>query len=125
MGYMSKQDYEDTKAALLGLIGVLTSGQKVALAVEREQRESKESWGMIVRDLRKRGLKPWRCTIADGHWGLGATLVEQYPTLAEQRWWNQKIVNVLDALPKSLHDPRPRLQMGRFARSMLSSRHEN
>lgn len=125
MGYMSKQDFEDIKAALLVLTGVLTSGQKVALAVQRGQRESKESWGMIVRDLRKRGLKPWRCTITDRHWGLGTILVEQYPTLAEQRWWNQKILNVLNALPKSLHDPRLRLQMGRFARSMLSSRHEN
>ncbi len=55
---------------------------------------------MILRDLRKRGLKPWRCTIADGHLGLWAALGEQYPTLAEQRCWNHKITNVLDALPK-------------------------
>src|SRR5713226_9830251 len=44
--------------------------------------------------------KPWRCTIADGHLGLGAALGEQYPQLAEQRCWNHKITNVLDALPK-------------------------
>ena len=25
---------------------------------------------------------------------------EQYPTLAEQRCWNHRIINVLDALPK-------------------------
>ena len=55
---------------------------------------------MMLRDLRKRGLKPWRCTIADGHLGLWAALGEQYPTLAEQRCWNHKIVNVLDAMPK-------------------------
>jgi transposase-like protein len=61
------------------MIGVLTNGQKVILAVESGQRESKESWGMILRDLRKRGLKPWRCTIADGHLGLWAALGEQYP----------------------------------------------
>jgi len=65
-----KAGLEDTKAALLVMIGVLTNGQKVVLAVESSQRESKESWGMILRDLRKRGLKPWRCTIADGHLGL-------------------------------------------------------
>src|SRR4030095_6038685 len=91
---------EDTKAALLVIIGVLTNGQKVVLAVESGQRESKESWGMILRDLRKRGLKPWRCTIADGHLGLWGALGEQYPTLAEQRCWNHRIVNVLDAMPK-------------------------
>ena len=55
---------------------------------------------MMLRDLRKRGLKPWRCTIADGHLGLWAALGEQYPQLAEQRCWNHRITNVLDAIPK-------------------------
>src|SRR4029450_8452388 len=99
-GLYVKRGLEDTRAALLVMIGVLTNGQKVILAVESGQRESKESWGMILRDLRKRGLKPWRCTIADGHLGLWAALGEQYPTLAEQRCWNHRILNVLDAMPK-------------------------
>jgi transposase-like protein len=83
-GLCVKAGLEDTKATPLMLIGVLTNGQKVVLAVESGQRESKESWGMILRDQRKRGLKPWRCTIADGHLGLWAALGEQYPTLAGQ-----------------------------------------
>jgi len=99
-GLYVKAGLEDTRAALLVMIGVLTNGQKVVLAVESGQRESKESWGMILRDLRKRGLRPWRCTIADGHLGLWAALGEQYPTLAEQRCWNHRLTNVLDALPK-------------------------
>jgi len=99
-GLYVKAGLEDTKAALLVMIGVLTNGQKVILAVESGQRESKESWGMMLRDLRKRGLKPWRCTIADGHLGLWAALGEQYPALVEQRCWNHKITNVLDAMPK-------------------------
>jgi len=99
-GLYVKAGLEDTKAALLVMIGVLTNGQKVILAVESGQRESKESWGMTLRDLRKRGLKPWRCTIADGALGLWAALGEQYPTLAEQRCWNHRMVNVLDAMPK-------------------------
>src|SRR5262245_25608225 len=102
-GLYVKAGLEDTKAALLVIIGVLTNGQKVILAVESGQRESKESWGMILRDLRKRGLKPWRCTIADGHLGLWAALGEQYPQLAEQRCWNHRILNILDAMPKKYH----------------------
>jgi putative transposase len=101
-GLYVKAGLEDTKAALLVMIGALTNGQKVVLAVESGQRESKESWGMMLRDLRKRGLKPWRCTIADGHLGLWAALGEQYPTLAEQRCWNHRITNILDAMPKKL-----------------------
>jgi transposase-like protein len=98
-GLYVKAGLEDSKAALLVLIGALTDGRKVVLAVESGQRESKESWGAVLRDLRARGLKPWRCTIADGHLGIWAALAEQQPTAAEQRCWNHRILNVLDAIP--------------------------
>jgi putative transposase len=98
-GLYVKAGLEDSKAALLVLIGACTTGQKVVLAVESGQRESKESWGAVLRDLRARGLKPWRCTIADGHLGIWAALAEQQPTTAEQRCWNHRITNVLDAIP--------------------------
>jgi putative transposase len=90
---------EDSKAALLVMIGALTNGQKVVLAVESGQRESSASWAAVLRDLRARGLKPWRCTIADGHRGIWAALAEQQPSAAEQRCWNHRITNVLDAVP--------------------------
>ena len=90
-GLHVKAGLEDTKAALLVMIGALSNGQKVILAVGSGQRESKESWGMMLRDLRKRGLKPWRCTIADGHLGLWAARGEQYPTLAEQKCWDHRL----------------------------------
>ena len=60
---------------------------------------------MLLRDLRKRGLEPWRCTIADGALGLWAALGEQYADLAEQRCWNHKLVNVRDALPSKHQAP--------------------
>ena len=98
-GLYVKAGLEDTKAALLVMIGALTDGRKVVLAVESGQRESKESWGAVLRDLRARGLKPWRCTIADGHLGIWAALAEQQPAAAEQRCWTHRITNVLDAIP--------------------------
>ena len=98
-GLYVKAGLEDTTAALLVMIGALTDGRKVVLAVESGQRESKASWGALLRDLRNRGLQPWCCTIADGALGLWAALGEQYPDLAEQRCWNHKLVNVLDAVP--------------------------
>jgi putative transposase len=99
-GLYVKAGLENTKAALLVLIGALTNGQTVVLAVESGQRESHESWCAVLRDLRARGLKPWRCTIADGHLGIWAALAEQQPAGAEQRCWNHRITNVLDAIPK-------------------------
>ena len=67
-----KAGLEDTKAALLVMIGALTTGQKIVLAVESGQRESQESWGAVLRDLRARGLPPWQCPMADGHLGIWA-----------------------------------------------------
>jgi hypothetical protein len=73
-GLYVKAGLEDTKAALPVMIGVLTNGQKVVLAVESSQRESKESWGMILRDLRKRASNhggarlPMGITAYGRHW---------------------------------------------------------
>ena len=99
-GLYVKAGLEDTKAALVVMSGALTNGQKVVLAVESGQRESQESWGAVLRELRTRGLKPWRWTIADGHLGIWAAVGAQHPTTAEQRCWNQRITNVLDAMPQ-------------------------
>jgi putative transposase len=90
---------EESQAARLGLIGARTDGRKVVLAVESGQRASQESWGAVRRDLRARGLPPWRCTMADGHLGIWAALAEQQPTAAEQRCWNHRMTNVWEAIP--------------------------
>lgn len=99
-GLYVKAGLEDTTAALLVLIGALTDGRKVVLAVESGQRESKESWGAVLRDRLARGLKPWRGTSADGHLGIWAALAEQQPAAADQRCWNHRILTVLDAMPQ-------------------------
>jgi transposase-like protein len=43
-----------------------------------------------------------RLVIADGHLGIWSALSQVLPEVAEQRCWNHKIVNVLDALLKKL-----------------------
>jgi putative transposase len=120
-GLYVKAGLEESKAALLVLIGALTDGRKVVLAVESGQRESKESWGAVLRDLRARGLQPWRCTIADGHLGIWAALAEQQPTAAEQRCWNHRMTNVLDAIPtKHQAQARPLLCAMPYAESLAA-----
>ena len=47
----------DRKAALLIIVGASADGQKVLLACEAGERESKESWCELLRDLKARGLK--------------------------------------------------------------------
>jgi putative transposase len=65
-----KAGLEDIKATLLVLISALVDGRKLLLEVESGQREPKGSWGAVWRDLRVRGLTPWRCTVAEGHLGI-------------------------------------------------------
>jgi putative transposase len=95
-----KAGREATKAALLVMSGALPDGRKVVLAGESGQRESTASWGAVRRELRARGLRPWRWLVADGHLGLWAALGEQQPTAAEPRCWTHRITNVLEAIPQ-------------------------
>ncbi len=84
-GVYVKAGLERDKAALLILIGALSNGKKVLLACESGYRESKESWQSLLRDLRERGLRLGRLTIADGHLGIWSALGEIHPEGEEQR----------------------------------------
>lgn len=101
-GIYVKAGLEKDKAALLVIIGALSDGRKKLLACESGYRESKESWSSVIRDLQNRGLKLGRLTIANGNLGIWAALRELHPEGDEQRCWNYKITNVLDAMPKRI-----------------------
>lgn len=99
-GVYVKAGLEESKAALLVLIGADAGGRKMVLAVESGQRESTESWAAVLRDLKARGLKAPKLTVADGHLGIWSALAAVYPASAEQRCWNHKLRNVLDTVPQ-------------------------
>jgi putative transposase len=101
-GIYVKAGLEKDKAALLIIIGALTNGRKVFLACDSGYRESKESWSSVLRDLKGRGLRLGRLTIADGHLGIWSALGELHAEGKEQRCWNHKIRNVLDCFPKRM-----------------------
>jgi transposase-like protein len=102
-GLYVKAGLERAKAALLVVIGALTDGRKVVLAVTSGERESTASWSDVLRDLKQRGLRCPRLLIADGHLGIWGAVREIYPGAAEQRCWNHRIVNVLDAVARKDH----------------------
>jgi transposase-like protein len=99
-GLYVKAGIEDRKTALLVVIGALSNGDKVLIAMDSGERESKESWLKVLRDLKTRGLRFPKATVADGALGIWSALGEIHPDGDEQRCWNHKIVNVLDDLPK-------------------------
>ena len=101
-GIYVKAGLEKEKAAMLVVIGALSNGEKRVLACESGYQESKESWMGVLRDMMGRGLKLGRLTVADGHFGIWSALSELHPQGGEQRCWNHKIRNVLDAMPKRI-----------------------
>ena len=101
-GIYVKAGPEKEKAVLLVIVGGLSDGRKVILAVEPGYRESTESWSGVLRDLKKRGMNCPRLVTGDGNLGIWGALNNVYPEALEQRCWNHKIVNVLDKLPKKV-----------------------
>jgi len=99
-GLYVKAGVEDGKAALLVIIGATADGRKHIVAVESGQRESTLSWARVLRDLKARGLRPFRLMVADGHLGIWGALAEVAPESGEQRCWNHKMLNVLDQVPR-------------------------
>lgn len=95
-----KAGIADRKSALLTIVGALTTGEKIVLACESGERESKDSWLMVLRSLRERGLTFPRLTVADGHLDIWATLGEIHPAGEEQRCWTHMLTNILNALPR-------------------------
>lgn len=88
------------KAALLVVIGVQEDGTKRFLALESGYRESKESWAVVLRQLKARGVKSTKLFVGDGNLGLWAAVGEVYPHSQEQLCWNHKTLNVIDAVSK-------------------------
>lgn len=88
------------KAALLVVIGVQEDGTKRFLALEPGYRESKESWAVVLRQLKARGVRSARLFVGDGNLGLWAAVGEVYPQSQEQLCWNHKMLNVIDAVSK-------------------------
>ena len=99
-GIYVKAGLEKEKAALLVVLGALRDGSKVVLAVESGHRESTESWSAVLRNLKRRGLPAPQLVVGDGNLGIWGALANVYPTAAEQRCWNHRLVNVLDRVAK-------------------------
>ena len=93
---------EDERLAALVIIGARPDGTKEVIALEDGYRESTESWIVLLRDLKARGMRAPVAAVGDGALGFWAALREVFPETREGRCWVHKIANVLDKLPKSL-----------------------
>jgi transposase-like protein len=93
---------EDDRMCLLVGIGVSDDGERDLIAVQDGYHDSTDSWVLVLRDLKSRGLKAPALVTGDGTLGAWAALGEVFPTAGERRWWVHEIANLLDAGPKHL-----------------------
>jgi putative transposase len=74
----------------------------IVLSVEDGYRESAESRKTVLRDLKRRGMRPPVVAVGDGALGFWAAVRDVWPKAREQRDWFHKLGNILDKLPKRL-----------------------
>lgn len=93
---------EDERLCTLVMLGVRPDGTKELIAVEDGYRESTESWALLLRDLKRGGMRPPVLAVGDGALGFWAAARDVWPETRSQRDWCHKMANVLDKLPKGL-----------------------
>jgi transposase-like protein len=95
-----------TKEGVLVAWGYATQGQRVLVAVRLGQREAREDWLDLGRDLARRGLRaPW-LVVSDGAPGLIKASEELWPHADRQRCTVHRLRNIVAKLPKrpELHE---------------------
>lgn len=95
---------EEDRLCCLVIVGVRPDGRKELVALAEGYRESTESWAGLLRDLRARGLMAPVLASGDGALGFWAALRDVFPGTREQRCWVHVTANVLDALPRRVHE---------------------
>ena len=78
---------DEHRLCALVIVGVRSDGTKELVAIADGVRESTESWADLLRDLRRRGMRPPVVAVGDGALGFWAALADVFPDTASQRCW--------------------------------------
>jgi transposase-like protein len=99
------EEPDNHRQCILVLMGATADGRKELIAITDGYRESADSWRALLLDAKQRGLTTSpKVATGDGALGFWAALREIYPQTREQRCWVHKTANILDKMPKSLHE---------------------
>ena len=99
------EEPDNSRQCILVLMGATAEGRKELIAITDGYRESADSWRELLLDAKQRGLTASpKLATGDGALGFWAALGELYPRPREQRCWVHKTANILDKMPKSLHE---------------------
>ncbi|MBA3814855.1 MAG: transposase, partial [Alphaproteobacteria bacterium] len=88
---------EDDRQCMLVIIGATAEVKKELVGSIDGYRESVQSWGELVADLKARGLSiPPKLAIGDGALGFWKALEEVWPQTRHQRCWVHKTANIFN-----------------------------
>jgi putative transposase len=93
----------DDRLCCLVMVGARLDGKKELVAISDGYRESTESWAELLRDLKRRGMRPPVVAVGDGALGFWGAVRDVFPQTLHQRDWVHKTSNVFDSMPKSAH----------------------
>lgn len=94
---------DSSRPCILVLMGATADGTKELVAICDGERESKVSWQVLLRELKRRGIVEGpKLAIGDGALGFWSALEEEFPSAQHQRCWVHKTANILDKMPKSV-----------------------
>jgi len=103
--HLRLEEPDNNRQCILVLLGATADGRKELIAITEGYRESADSWRELLLEVKQRGLTTSpKVATGDGALGFWAALREIYPQTREQRCWVHKTANVLDKMPKSLHE---------------------
>jgi transposase-like protein len=107
------------RPCMLVVIGCDEHGNKETLAILDGECESEISWSALLLDLKRRGLKAPRLAIGDGALGFWTAIGKVFPSTVHQGCTVHATRNVLDKLPKKLHDTAKQLLQEFFRAATL------
>ena len=94
---------EEQSQCMLVIIGATPEGKKELVGFASGYRESAQSWGELLVDLKARGLARLPLlAVGDGALGFWSALDKMFPTTRQQRCWVHKTANVLNQVPKAM-----------------------
>jgi putative transposase len=99
------EEPDNNRQCILVLMGSTADGRKELIAITDGYRESADSWRELLLEVKQRGLATSpKVATGDGALGFWAALREIYPQTREQRCWVHKTANILNKMPKSIHE---------------------
>lgn len=96
------KNYGVISVGLFIVLGIRENGVREVLAFDVYEKETKDTWKLMFKTLKERGLQGVQLITTDAHCGIQDAVKQEFPGCAWQRCQTHFSRNVLDACPANL-----------------------